>query len=214
MAEGDVTPSEVDSDFGGSSSGGPGGWISQHKGAAAGAGLVLLVAGYLFLKHRAAASSGSGGSVGTGTGPAVYEIAPGYLSGGSSGGGGGVPYGAAAQYGSYIGADQGLASQTQTGQTGGTVGGAGTPSSGSSYAGSVNSNAGNTGTSPTAPSAPAADPLAGLTYIPTYSQFQSDVKAGQTVDYVPAGGGSPVPFAGGGKVYGTAPSGSRWYTTG
>lgn len=203
MAEGDVTPSQADADFGGGGGGGAGSWISEHKGAAAGAGLVLLVAAYLFLKHRSAGAASSSGSVGTSTGPAVYEVAPGYLSGGYTGSG----YGSAAQYGSAIGWDQGLNSQVQPPPAGGSMTGTGTPSSGSSYAGSVNNNA-------AAPPAPAPNPLAGLTYIPTYAQFQRDVKAGQTIDYVPAGGGSPVPFASGGKVTGSAPAGSRWYTTG
>lgn len=166
MAESDISPSTADADFGAPSGGGN--WISEHKGAAAGAGLVILVALYVYLKHRQSASSG--GSVGTSTGPAVYEIAPGYLQSG---------YGASGAYGSSIGWDQALASQVQTGQTGGMVSGTGASSSGASTAGSVNTNASATPTG-----------IPGYMHVGTPALGSSYLASGKTV-YVLPGGATP-----------------------
>lgn len=196
MADTEVSPSQADTDFGApAGGGGPGAWIAQHKGAAAGAGLVLLVALYFYLKRRQQASSGSSGSVGTSTGPAVYEIAPGYLQGGGAG-----------AYGSSIGWDQALAGQVQTGQTGGQVSGTGAPSSGASTAGSVNAN---------------ASGIPGWMKIGTPAEGSAYDAAGRTIDVLP-GGATPsasalIPFASGGKIVnrGPFPAGSsQWVQTG
>lgn len=122
MASSDtITPPSDDDTY--SSGSGGGSWLSDHKYAVIGGGAVLLIGAYLFLKNRSSSSSSTaGGSLGTSTGPAVYEIAPGYLSPGGGGYSSGYPT-SGGTYGSGIGTDQSIAGGTQTGQTGGSVSG-------------------------------------------------------------------------------------------
>lgn len=136
MAAGDITPQDAPPPV---NQGGVGQWVADHK-IAVGVGTVIVLAlGYVFLKKRAAASqsssSGSTGSVGTSTGPAVYEVAPGYLGAGD--------YGSTSNggYQSLLAFEQQLAAQTSGGTTGGSVSGTGAPSSGATTAGSINNNA-------------------------------------------------------------------------
>jgi hypothetical protein len=142
--------------------------------------LVFLVAGFLYLRSKRSASSqpGATGSVGTSTGPAVYEIAPGYLQGGTSAG----------AYGNSVAYEQGLAAGAQGGSTGNTVGGTGASSSGSSTAGSVNANAGFGETTIGGQSYDILGILSG----PKYNDFLGyNVKPGAPV-YYSAGGAAPT----------------------
>lgn len=98
-------------------SGGGSSWVSSHKYAVAGGGVVLLVAVFVFMRKKSSGSSS--GSVGTSTGPAVYEIAPGYLTGNGT---------ASGAYGASTGYDQQIAGNTTNpGPTGGGNAATGTP---------------------------------------------------------------------------------------
>ena len=124
----EITPADAPPPTGG----GGGNWIKEHKGTAAGIAVVLIV-GLLYVMRKKAASSSSStsGSLGTSTGPAVYEIAPGYTSGSQG------AYGSTQDYSSQI------AALTQAVNSLGAVSPA-APGSGSATAGSVNANASST----------------------------------------------------------------------
>ena len=176
-ADDQISPTPLPSDAGG---GGAGSWISQHKGAAAGIGIAGLVGLYLFLKNRSSSSSGSGGSVGTSTGPAVYEIAPGYLQSG-----GGLSYGAGQGYG------QTIAGNTVTGTTGGGPSGL-TPTSGAALKSEALVGG---GYGPPAGSTTVIDSAGKqYTWLSTGAQGLAAQQAGIPLEYQPAPGQfSPVP---------------------
>lgn len=111
MAEGDVTPADVDLDYGtDSGGGGMKDWIATHKWQTAGGVVVLGLFGlYLYKRHQANAAAASGSTTTPGQGVAsgqIYEVAPGSL--GSSDG---TSDGA---FASLIALDQSLQNQIAT----------------------------------------------------------------------------------------------------
>ena len=183
----EITPADAPPPSGGGGTN----WIKEHKGTAAGIAVVLVVGLLYILKKRSASSSSSSttGSLGTSTGPAVYEIAPGYAAGSQG------AYGQTQDYGSQI------AALTQAVNSLGAVSPA-APGSGASTAGSVPGNAATATPPPSAPT-PAATPApaaslvgsgfftgsgSGYNYISTHNQLTGLEAAGAPVYFEPTPG--------------------------